>query len=104
MKAKAEDYTFTFRAFLVHLSYGLLKLNRCRHRIDCAGKLDESPIAGKFHYPTTVSRQRWLQSLLSMLTQSRQRATLVAPHQARVADNVGGQDRRQFALLTGHGN
>jgi hypothetical protein len=27
---------------------------------------------------------------------------LVAPHQARVADNVSGQDRRQFALLTGH--
>src|SRR5260370_40660796 len=23
---------------------------------------------------------------------------------SRVADNVGGQDRRQFALLTGHGN
>jgi hypothetical protein len=24
--------------------------------------------------------------------------------QGQVADNVGGQDRRQFALLTGHGN
>jgi hypothetical protein len=28
---------------------------------------------------------------------------LVAPHQAGVADNVCGQDRGQFALLTGHG-
>jgi hypothetical protein len=28
---------------------------------------------------------------------------LVAPHQAGVADNVCGEDRRQFALLTGHG-
>jgi hypothetical protein len=27
----------------------------------------------------------------------------MALHQAGVADNVGGQDRRQFALLTGHG-
>jgi hypothetical protein len=26
------------------------------------------------------------------------------PHQAGVADNLGGKDRRQFALLTGHGN
>ena len=34
--------------------------------------------------------------------QARQRAALIAPHQAGVADNVGGQDRRQFALLTGH--
>jgi hypothetical protein len=39
-----------------------------------------------------------------MLTQARQRAALVAPHQARVADNVSGQDRCQLALLTGHGN
>ena len=39
-----------------------------------------------------------------MLTQARQRAALVAPHQAGVADNVRGEDRRQFALLTGHGN
>ena len=36
--------------------------------------------------------------------QARQRAALVAPHQAGVADNVRGQNRRQFALLTGHGN
>ena len=36
--------------------------------------------------------------------QARQRAALVAPHQAGVADNVCGQDRRQFALLTGQWN
>jgi len=36
--------------------------------------------------------------------QTGQRAALVAPHQAGVADNVGGQDRRQFALLTGQWN
>ena len=34
----------------------------------------------------------------------RQRAALVAPHQAGVADNVCGQDRRQFSLLTGQWN
>jgi hypothetical protein len=39
-----------------------------------------------------------------MLAQPRQRAALVAPHQAGVADNVSGQDRRQFALLTGQWN
>jgi hypothetical protein len=33
-----------------------------------------------------------------------QRAALVAPHEAGVADNVCGEDRRQFALLTVHGN
>src|SRR5712664_3008045 len=32
-----------------------------------------------------------------------QGATPVTSHRAGVATNVGGQDRRQFALLTGHG-
>jgi len=39
-----------------------------------------------------------------MLAQARQRPTLVSPHEAGVADSAGDQDRRQFALLTGHGN
>jgi hypothetical protein len=39
-----------------------------------------------------------------MLAQARQRAAVVAPRQAGVADNVGGQDRCQFSLLTGHGS
>ena len=34
----------------------------------------------------------------------RQRAALVAPHQAGVTDNVGSEDRRQFALLTDQWN
>ena len=41
---------------------------------------------------------------LDVLPQSRVRATLAAPHKAGVADNVGGQDRRQFLLLTGQWN
>ena len=37
-------------------------------------------------------------------TKTRQRAALVAPHQAGVADNICSKDRRQFALLTGQWN
>ena len=36
--------------------------------------------------------------------QARQRAALVAPHQAGAADNVCSKDRRQFSLLTGQWN
>jgi hypothetical protein len=39
-----------------------------------------------------------------MAASARQRAALVAPHQAGVADNVGSEDRRQFALLAGQWN
>src|SRR5215471_15848122 len=38
-----------------------------------------------------------------MLAKARKCSSFVAPHQARVADNVCSENRRQFALLTGHG-
>ena len=41
------------------------------------------------------------ETLLAMLAQARQRAGLITTHKAGLADNVGGQDRRQSALLTG---
>ncbi len=39
-----------------------------------------------------------------MFAQAGQRVALVAPHQAGVAANVSGLDRRQFALLRGEWN
>jgi hypothetical protein len=53
--------------------------------------------------PLPLPKIRPLQSAVRWRPGARQRAALVAPHQAGVADNVSGQDRRQFALLTGHG-
>jgi hypothetical protein len=41
---------------------------------------------------------------LLVILQARERAALVAPHQAGVADNVGSEDHRQFSLLTGQWN
>jgi hypothetical protein len=37
----------------------------------------------------------------TVLAKARQRPAFVLSHEAGVADNVGGDDRRQFALLTG---
>jgi hypothetical protein len=45
-----------------------------------------------------------IQAFDAARAKARQRAALVAPHQAGVADNVSGHDSRQFALLTGHWN
>jgi hypothetical protein len=52
----------------------------------------------------TAARDYRLQAFFTMLAQARQRAALVAPHQAGVVDNVGSKDCRQFALLTGQWN
>src|SRR5258708_672813 len=58
---------------------------------------------GEFNQTSAVAREWRLQSFLTMLLQTRQCPALVTPHKAGVADNVCGQDRRQFALLTGQG-
>lgn len=39
-----------------------------------------------------------------MVLQARKRATLIPAHQARIADNVRGDDRRQSSLLTSQRN
>ena len=101
MQANPEDDLFGFTMFTVALGNGLLELNRSRQCIDCAGKFYVCAIARQLDQPATVSRERWFEALPAMLAQARQRAALVAAHQAGVADNVCGEDRCQFAELQG---
>src|SRR5215471_8678224 len=93
-----------FGPFRIHFVYGLLELNRCRQRVACASKFYERPITHQLDQPAPVSRKRWFEAAPPMLTQSRQRSALVAPHQAGVADNIRREHRRQFALVTDHGS
>jgi hypothetical protein len=58
----------------------------------------------EFNQTSAVARECRLQSFLTMILQTRQCPALVTPHKAGVADNDWGQDRRQFALLTGQWN
>ena len=62
----------------------------------------ERPITHQLDQPAPVSRKRWFEAAPSMLTQSRQRSALIAPHQAGVANNISCENCRQFALLTDH--
>jgi hypothetical protein len=73
-------------------------------RIDSAGKVEQSAIPGQLDQPTSVFGEYGIEVFGPVLAQARQRPALVATHKAGVADNVGGQSRRQFSLLTGHGN
>jgi len=59
-----------------------------------AGQLDQTP---------SVLRQDRIEMFRTVLTQARLRPALITPHQAGVADNVCGNDCRQFALLTATG-
>src|SRR5262245_7719457 len=104
MQTNAEDDLLGLRLLSIEVGYGLLNLNRRRQCINCACEFNQRAIAHKLDQPAAKSRKCRLYAFLTVLPQSRQCAALVAPHQAGVADNVGSQDRRQFALLTGHGN
>ena len=101
MQADAEHDGGVLRLVSIGLDHGLLELDGGAQRIDGAGELDQGAVAGQLDQPATVSGECRLQSLLAMLAQARQRAALVPPHQAGVADNVCSEDRCQFALLTG---
>jgi hypothetical protein len=50
--------------------------------------------------PPSVFLQHGIEVFGTVLAQARQCPTLVAPHQAGVADHVCSNDCRQFALLT----
>ena len=63
-------------------------------RIDRAGKLGQRTVAGQLDQPPAVPRQHRLEALAAVLPQARQRAALVPPHQAGVADHIGCNDCR----------
>src|SRR6516162_10229768 len=89
MQTDTKYNPLCFGPFRVHFVHGLLELNRCRQRVACAGKFCERPITHQLDQPAPVSRKRWFEAAPSMLTQSRQRSALVAPHQAGVANDIG---------------
>ena len=104
MQTDAKYNPLCFGTFRVHFVHGLLELNCCRQRVACASKFYERPITHQLDQPAPVSHKRWFEAAPSMLTQSRQRSALVAPHQAGVANDIGCENSRQFALLTDHGS
>ena len=100
VQAHAEHESSIGRLVAVGLGHGLLKLDGGAQRINCAGELDQSTVAGQLDQTSSVFRQDRIEVFRTVLAQARQRPALVTPHQAGVADNVCSNDCRQFALLT----
>ena len=66
-------------------------------------ELDESAVAHELDDAAVVLGQQRVDHLAAQLADRGQRAGLVRLDQAGVADDVGGQDRRQPPLRPGHG-
>ena len=89
----------------VGLGHGLLELDGRAERVHGAGELDQRTVARQLDQPAAVAGQCRLQALGAMGLQPGQRAVLVAAHQARVANDIRRQDRRQspYNPLAGQG-
>ena len=68
------------------------------HGIDHAAELGDDAIADQLHDAAVVGGDGWVEDGLSVPLQSSQRARLVGSHQARIADYIGREDCRQFAV------
>ena len=53
---------------------------------------NQSSIAAEFYQPAAVARQHRFEALLAVFSQPRERATLVATHQAGIAHHIGRND------------
>ena len=88
MQAHAEHKRSIGRLVAVGLGHRLLELDSGAKRIDGARELDQGTVAGQLDQAPAVFRQNRVEAFGTVLPQARQRAALVTPHQAGVADNV----------------
>src|ERR1700733_2586892 len=94
---------------LVGANTRILRGNRCLHRdrashgIDRAGEIGDDTVPSGVEDAAPMRRDQVVDNG-PVGFQPRKRANLVAPHQPAVAGNVGGEDRRKFALyrVDGH--
>ena len=92
MQADAEHDGGVLGLIPIGLGHCLLELDGGAQRIDGAGELDQRSVAGQLDQPPAVARQYRLEALLAVFSQARQRAALVAAHQAGIAHHIGGND------------
>ena len=86
------------RGCVRHRGAGALHRKGTVYGIDHAAELDDGAIADQLHDAAVVGGDGWVEDGLSVPLQSGQRARLVGSHQARIADHIGREDCRQFAV------
>ena len=97
MDADAELDALVRRHAGVALGHRALHLDRAPHRVDDAGKLYQQPVAGGLDDAAAVLGDLGVDQFAPDRLQRRERAFLVGAHQPRIADDIGRQNRREFA-------
>jgi hypothetical protein len=104
VKADPEHDGFVAGLVAICLDHGLLEIYRRGERVHRTRELDQAPIALEPDHSTASARGGRGEPLVQMFQKPRNRAAFVPPHQPRRSNRVCKEDRRQPALLSGHGN
>ena len=81
-----------FGNFDVAALHFALHRKRTFDRVDHAWKFGEDPVPGELDDPPVALRNARLDDFAAAMVERGQRADLIGPHQAAVADHVGGHD------------
>jgi hypothetical protein len=103
MQAHPEGDGSVLGQIAIGVSHCLLELDRSTEGIDGTCELDQSAVACQFDKASAVANQQWLKASDAQPPEPSDRAALVPPHQAGVANHIGNQNCRQPALFTRHG-
>ena len=94
----AEHDAFVVRNAAVAFQHLVLNGDGAGNRVDDAGKFDQQAVAGGLDDASAVGGDGGIDGVLAHGLERAQRADFVGAHQAAVADDVRGQNRRKFAL------
>src|SRR5205823_13248945 len=82
---------------LITAAHAALDLDRAKHRFDDARELGQHSVACVLDDSAVMFSDFRKSQLASMYLEALVRSLLVGPHQARIADHIGGQDRGETA-------
>ena len=85
----------------VALDHAVLDFNGATHGVDDAAELDDAAVAGALDDAPMVHRDGRVDQVAAKRPKPRENPILVRTGKPRIADDVGHQDRGQFAGL-GH--
>src|SRR5262245_22724777 len=102
MNANAEFDALVWRDLSVTRNHRPLDFDGAIHRIDDAAELDNCTVASAFDDAAMMHGDGRVDQVAPERAQPRQNAVLVGSGKARVADDIGHQDRRELPGLA-HG-
>jgi hypothetical protein len=83
----------------VALGHAELDFDCAAHGVDHATELDEDAVAGALDDAASMNRDRRVDEVAAKRAQPRKNQFLTDACEPAVADNVGGEDRREFPAL-----